>query len=158
MHGYEVMTGLGERSGGRWRPSPGSVYPTLQQLEDVDIVRAAEVEGKRVFSLTDAGRAAAEKLAKRGAPWEAMVDPMGDEARVAARVELAPERGGAAGRGGRGRRADRGCTRWCSTTCASVCTGCSPRMLFRRGLAGRGLEGAWRASSSTGSCMRTMPR
>ena len=82
MHGYEVMTWLGERSGGMWRPSPGSVYPTLQQLEDADIVRAAEVEGKRVFSLTDAGRATAEKLAKRVAPWDAVDDPMGDEVRL----------------------------------------------------------------------------
>lgn len=70
-HGYEVMTELAERTGGMWRPSPGSVYPTLQQLEDEDLVRAEDVDGKRVFNLTDAGRAEAEKLAKRGAPWEA---------------------------------------------------------------------------------------
>jgi DNA-binding PadR family transcriptional regulator len=69
-HGYEVMNELSERSGGMWRPSPGSVYPTLQQLEDEGLVRAEEVEGKRVFSLTDAGRAEAAKLAEGGAPWD----------------------------------------------------------------------------------------
>lgn len=81
MHGYEVMSELAARSGGMWRPSPGSVYPTLQQLEDEDLVRAADVEGKRVFSLTDAGRAVAEKLAKVAAPWDAVVNPMGDDVR-----------------------------------------------------------------------------
>jgi len=71
MHGYQVIQELSERSGGMWRPSPGSVYPTLQLLEDEGLVRSEEVEGKRVFHLTDAGRAEA---AKRGtdtpAPWE----------------------------------------------------------------------------------------
>jgi DNA-binding PadR family transcriptional regulator len=70
MHGYEMIQQLEERTGGRWRPSAGSIYPTLQLLEDEDLVRAEEVDGKRVFSLTDAGR---ERLAKRGKsapPWE----------------------------------------------------------------------------------------
>jgi DNA-binding PadR family transcriptional regulator len=71
MHGYQVIQELSERSGGMWRPSPGSVYPTLQLLEDEGLVRSEEVEGKRVFHLTDAGKAEA---AKRGpdtpAPWE----------------------------------------------------------------------------------------
>ena len=69
-HGYEVMTELAERTGGMWRPSPGSVYPTLQQLEDEGLVRAEDVDGKRVFNLTDVGRAESEKLAERGAPWD----------------------------------------------------------------------------------------
>jgi DNA-binding PadR family transcriptional regulator len=60
MHGYEMIQELEERSGGRWRPSAGSIYPTLQLLEDEGLVRAQEVEGKRVFDLTDAGR---ERLA-----------------------------------------------------------------------------------------------
>lgn len=59
-HGYEVMRRLEEMSGGLWRPSPGSVYPHLQMLEDEGLVQAAEREGSRVYELTDAGRAEAE--------------------------------------------------------------------------------------------------
>src|SRR5437870_6495489 len=58
MHGYQVIQELEERSGGRWRPSAGSVYPTLQQLEDEGLVRSSEVDGRRVYSLTDEGRSA----------------------------------------------------------------------------------------------------
>jgi len=71
MHGYEVMQELGERSGGLWQPSAGSIYPTLQQLEDEGLVAATESDGRRVYSLTDAGRAAAAEQSSRGrAPWE----------------------------------------------------------------------------------------
>jgi DNA-binding PadR family transcriptional regulator len=59
MHGYQVIQELEAESGGRWRPSAGSVYPTLQQLEDEGLVRSADVDGRRVYSLTDAGRKAA---------------------------------------------------------------------------------------------------
>ncbi len=59
-HGYEVMRRLEEMSGGLWRPSPGSVYPHLQMLEDEGMVQASEVEGSRVYALTEAGRAEAE--------------------------------------------------------------------------------------------------
>jgi DNA-binding PadR family transcriptional regulator len=69
MHGYEVMQQLEERSGGMWRPSPGSIYPTLQLLEDQGLVRSEEVEGRRVFSLTDEGKTEAETIVERGAPW-----------------------------------------------------------------------------------------
>jgi len=71
MHGYQIMQRLEERSGGMWRPSPGSVYPTLQLLEDQGFIRGEDVEGRRVFSLTEAGKteAAASKEA-HGAPWE----------------------------------------------------------------------------------------
>ncbi|MCU1484714.1 MAG: PadR family transcriptional regulator [Actinomycetia bacterium] len=70
-HGYEVIQALEEKSGGRWRPSPGSVYPTLQQLEDEDLVRSEEREGKRVYEITDAGRAEAERrIEEGGTPWE----------------------------------------------------------------------------------------
>jgi DNA-binding PadR family transcriptional regulator len=78
MHGYEIMNQLSERSGGRWRPSPGSVYPTLQQLEDEDLVRADDVDGKKVFRLTDAGKAEATKVADDGAPWEALDEDVSD--------------------------------------------------------------------------------
>jgi DNA-binding PadR family transcriptional regulator len=70
MHGYQVMQQLAERSGGIWQPSAGSIYPTLQQLEDEGLVTATEQDGRRVFSLTDAGRAAAEGARRGRAPWQ----------------------------------------------------------------------------------------
>ena len=69
MHGYEMIQELSARTGGVWRPSPGSVYPTLQLLEDEDLIAGEEVEGRRRFALTDAGRAEAERQTQR-APWE----------------------------------------------------------------------------------------
>lgn len=70
MHGYQIIRELSERSGGRWSPSPGSVYPTLQMLEDEGLVSGDQRDGKRVFSITDAGRAVlAEREADRPAPW-----------------------------------------------------------------------------------------
>lgn len=81
MHGYQIITELGSRSGGVWRPSPGSVYPTLQQLQDEGLVTVAEEDGRRTFSLTDAGRAEVERTsAGRRAPWEAMADEADDAA------------------------------------------------------------------------------
>jgi DNA-binding PadR family transcriptional regulator len=70
MHGYQIITEITERSGGVWRPSPGSVYPTLQAMEDQGLVTASKSEGRRVFSLTDEGRAAAEAAGDGPAPWE----------------------------------------------------------------------------------------
>ncbi len=70
MHGSQIITELTERSGGVWRPSPGSVYPTLQALEDQGLVTADKSEGRRVFSLTAEGRTAAEEVADGPAPWE----------------------------------------------------------------------------------------
>ncbi len=55
MHGYQIITEIAERSGGVWHPSPGSVYPTLQALEDQGLVTADQAAGRRVFSLTDEG-------------------------------------------------------------------------------------------------------
>lgn len=73
MHGYQIMGELGTRSNGRWRPSAGSIYPTLQQLEDEGLVRGEERDGRRVFSLTDAGRGAiADRPGRASAPWEEM--------------------------------------------------------------------------------------
>ncbi len=57
MHGYEVMKALEEHTSGCYTPSPGTVYPTLQWLEDEGLVRASEVEGKKVYEITDSGRA-----------------------------------------------------------------------------------------------------
>ena len=59
MHGYEVIQELEARSGGRWRPSAGSVYPTLQQLSDEGLLTSEEIDGRRVYTLTDDGKAAA---------------------------------------------------------------------------------------------------
>jgi DNA-binding PadR family transcriptional regulator len=70
MHGYQIITELIERSGGVWRPSPGSVYPTLSALEDQGLVTADSSEGRRVFSLTAEGRTAAEAAGDGPTPWE----------------------------------------------------------------------------------------
>src|SRR5207237_7140417 len=68
-HGYDVMQKLEDKTGGAWRPSPGSVYPTLQLLEDEGLVRSSERDGKRVFEITDAGRAEADaRVAEAGGP------------------------------------------------------------------------------------------
>ena len=69
MHGYEIMSTLEARSHGIWRPSPGSVYPTLQLLEEQELVSSADAHGKKVFTLTEKGLA---KLGKNGStqPWE----------------------------------------------------------------------------------------
>ena len=56
-HGYDIIRALEGRSGGTYRPSPGSVYPTLQMLEDLGYVEATQQEGKKVYAITDAGRA-----------------------------------------------------------------------------------------------------
>jgi len=57
LHGYHLIQRIEDRSGGLWRPSPGSVYPALQLLEDEGLVRPEEEEGRRVYHLTDAGKA-----------------------------------------------------------------------------------------------------
>ena len=57
MHGYEVMKALEKESGGDYRPSPGLVYPTLQMLEDEGYVTVEEGDGKKVYSITEEGRA-----------------------------------------------------------------------------------------------------
>ncbi|MFC7616917.1 PadR family transcriptional regulator [Actinokineospora soli] len=78
MHGYEMIQEIAARSGGAWKPSPGSVYPTLQLLADEGLVRGVDGEGgKRLFELTDTGREAASALGDTP-PWEhaaAGVDP-----------------------------------------------------------------------------------
>lgn len=68
MHGYEMIQEIGERSGGVWKPSPGSVYPTLQLLEDEGLITSETEGGKKLFSLTESGRTAADEGPE--APWE----------------------------------------------------------------------------------------
>jgi DNA-binding PadR family transcriptional regulator len=55
MHGYEVMKALEEETSGCYKPSPGTVYPTLQWLEDEGLVRASDVDGKKVYAVTESG-------------------------------------------------------------------------------------------------------
>jgi DNA-binding PadR family transcriptional regulator len=69
-NGYQLMQAIEERSEGLWRPSPGSVYPTLAQLEDEGLVRSVAAEGARVFEITDAGREHLASRADEPAPWE----------------------------------------------------------------------------------------
>jgi DNA-binding PadR family transcriptional regulator len=75
MHGYEMIQELRARTNGLWRPSAGSIYPTLQLLEDEGLVTAVASEGRRRYSLTDAGRAEAERLEQP--PWEQFADEQG---------------------------------------------------------------------------------
>ena len=79
-NGYQLMQEIERRSEGVWRPSPGSVYPALQQLEDEGLVRADGSEGRKLFHLTDAGRAAAAEAGAEGAPWEAVSESVDEDA------------------------------------------------------------------------------
>ncbi|ALG13006.1 PadR family transcriptional regulator [Kibdelosporangium phytohabitans] len=73
MHGYEIIQEINTRSGGYWRPSPGSVYPTLQLLTDQGLLSVEEGTGsKRQFTLTDEGKTEAEQLDTP--PWEQVTD------------------------------------------------------------------------------------
>jgi DNA-binding PadR family transcriptional regulator len=79
MHGYDLIRELEQRSGGMWRPSPGSIYPTLQLLEDEGLVTGEERDGKRVFATTEAGRTELRERRDRGgagAPWD--FGPLGE--------------------------------------------------------------------------------
>jgi DNA-binding PadR family transcriptional regulator len=80
LHGYDVIRDLEERSGGAWSPSPGSIYPTLQMLEDEGLVTSEEQDGKKVYSVTEAGRAELESRRKRSGgvnPWDVGKVPEG---------------------------------------------------------------------------------
>lgn len=70
MHGYQIIREVEERSGGSWKPSAGSVYPTLQLLSDEGLITAEESNGRKVYALTEAGRTEAA-AAGASAPWEA---------------------------------------------------------------------------------------
>jgi DNA-binding PadR family transcriptional regulator len=79
MHGYQIIRELSERTGGAWTPSPGSVYPTLQQLEDEELVVEQKSDtGRRVYELTEAGREKAAALPSP-APWEQVAAAATDE-------------------------------------------------------------------------------
>lgn len=72
MHGYQIIAEIGERSGGAWKPSAGSVYPTLQLLADEGLIAAEEQGGRKTYSLTEAGVAASEEALAKPAPWESV--------------------------------------------------------------------------------------
>jgi DNA-binding PadR family transcriptional regulator len=70
-NGYQLMEEIERRSGGAWRPSPGSVYPALAQLEDEGLIRSDQSAGRRSFELTDAGRQyVADNREALGSPWD----------------------------------------------------------------------------------------
>ena len=79
-NGYAIMQEIERRSNGVWRPSPGSVYPALAQLEDEGLIRSEEPDGRKQFAITDAGR---ELLAGRPqdapAPWDTLADGVSSE-------------------------------------------------------------------------------
>jgi DNA-binding PadR family transcriptional regulator len=77
MHGYEMIQEIGQRTNGVWRPSPGSVYPTLQLLADEGLVVASEEPGgKKLFSLTESGQTAVAQLDETP-PWQQINDEVG---------------------------------------------------------------------------------
>lgn len=77
MHGYQIIQELSERTHGYWQPSPGAIYPTLQQLDDEGLVRVEEKEGKKVYALTEEGRARVDDQGE--APWEQLCTPFDNE-------------------------------------------------------------------------------
>ncbi|HUY96035.1 MAG TPA: PadR family transcriptional regulator [Verrucomicrobiae bacterium] len=93
-NGYQIMQAISERSQDLWRPSPGAVYPALQQLEDEGLIAARDEGGQRRFHLTDAGRAhVAAHQGEMGTPWDAVVDSVDDD--VHALLQLARQSGAA---------------------------------------------------------------
>ena len=72
MHGYEMIKEIEERTEGAWTPSAGSIYPTLQLLEDEGLISGQEIEGKRRFTLTEAGVAEQADKARETTPWDAV--------------------------------------------------------------------------------------
>jgi DNA-binding PadR family transcriptional regulator len=78
-NGYGLIQEIESRSEGVWRPSPGSIYPALQLLEDEGLIKAVGDDDKRAYELTDAGREALEKRSGERAPWDSAGDDVGDE-------------------------------------------------------------------------------
>ena len=77
-NGYQIIKEIAERSDGIWRPSAGSVYPALQQLQDEGLAQATESGTRRLFELTEDGRTYVEEHAEEcTAPWETVRDTVG---------------------------------------------------------------------------------
>jgi DNA-binding PadR family transcriptional regulator len=70
MHGYQIIQAIEASTRGAWKPSPGSIYPTLQLLADEGLVSSEQVGERKVYSLTDAGREAAAEFAAGPQPWQ----------------------------------------------------------------------------------------
>lgn len=70
MHGYQIIQAIEKSTNGAWKPSPGSIYPTLQLLADEGLVSAEQVGERKVYSLTEAGREAAAGFANGPQPWQ----------------------------------------------------------------------------------------
>ncbi len=86
-NGYQLIQELTERSHEAWRPSPGSIYPVLQQLEDEGLVQASATGTGRTYELTDAGRTfVAEQREQLGRPWEDAAAGDGETARTLMRT------------------------------------------------------------------------
>jgi DNA-binding PadR family transcriptional regulator len=81
-NGYQIIQEIGERSEGVWHPSPGSVYPALQQLEDEGLIQAETPEGgRRRYALTTEGEAyVAEHPDEVSAPWDMVARSVGNDA------------------------------------------------------------------------------
>lgn len=81
MHGYELIQQIRERSGDVWRPSPGSIYPALSQLEDEGLVIIDKVAGRKTAKLTDSGVEYAQTRGDElGDPWQEVRDGVGNQA------------------------------------------------------------------------------
>lgn len=79
LSGYGLMQEIENRSEGVWRPSPGSVYPALAQLEDEGLVRVEEDDGRKRYVLTEAGKAHVEERREElGEPWAGLGDEVGE--------------------------------------------------------------------------------
>ena len=82
MHGYQLMQAIAERSGSRWSPSPGAIYPTISQLEDEGLVTVTADAGRKLVTLTDAGR---EHVEQGRQVWP---DPFGGRGPAGAGADL----------------------------------------------------------------------
>ncbi len=99
-HGYDVIQRLEDKTDGSWRPSPGSVYPMLQLLADEGLARSVERDGKRVYELTDAGRAETQQRIEDagGTPWDLASRSRRELRPVARQRPAAAHRGPSGGR------------------------------------------------------------
>ncbi len=70
MHGYQIIQAIEASTNGAWKPSPGSIYPTLQLLADEGLVSSEQVGERKVYSLTDSGREAAAEFSAGPQPWQ----------------------------------------------------------------------------------------
>ncbi|HUX71445.1 MAG TPA: PadR family transcriptional regulator [Cellulomonadaceae bacterium] len=88
MHGYQLMQLIAERSEGAWRPSPGTIYPVLAQLEDEGLVEVTRGQGRKLATLTETGRAyVSENAAELGDPFAALKENLGPQVDLRGPVE-----------------------------------------------------------------------